>query len=362
MLGKRKSTCWISIGICLFILPMLCYPFVRVYLDETNYENRYPAEKPKVSLENYSTYARQYEEHFNDTLPYRNQFVRGLNRLKYQVFKENIGLVINGKDGWLFYAGANAVNRYKRNSFFDESYMQELTENMTAIKESLEEQGIAFVLLLLPDKEEVYEEYMPDYYTRPEGLNRTDILVDYMRQNSEINLVYPKQEMRREKGDYQLYFKCDTHYNCLGAFIAYEQTMDALGKSRRFLSELEVKKERLSDRPSGKGDLENMMGFSGVFNKDYEYYVSEYPLLKDWEQEEYTNPEGIYEEKVLLVGDSYRISLLPYFSKDFKNIRTVDFLACSQEVLDEYQPDTVILELLERNDEHMSYYNFANIE
>lgn len=359
MKKKRINICWISIGISLFILPMLCYPFIRGHLDETNYENRILAAKPTLSAENYSTYASQYEAYFNDNLPYRNQFVRGLNRLKYLVFKENIGLVINGKDGWLFYAGANAVNCYKRNSFFDESYMQLLTENLITLQESLEE-GTEFVLLLLPNKEEIYDEYMPDYYIKPDGPNRTDILVDYIQKNSDIKLVYPKEEMRREKDTYQLYFKCDTHYNCLGAFIAYEQTIECLGKNRRFLSEYVVQKEYLSGRLSGKGDLENMMGFSGVFNQDYEYYVSEYPLLEDWGQEEYANQTGIYEEKVLLVGDSYRISLLPYFSKDFKSVRTVDFLACSQEILDEYQPDIVILELLERNDEHMSYYNFAN--
>ena len=102
------------------------------------------------------------------------------------------------------------------------------------------------------------------------------------------------------------------------------------------------------------------MGFSGRFNYDYEYYVSEYPLLSDWERTEYSNSDSIYEESILLVGDSFRISLMPYFSKDFRSVKTIDFLACTEEILGEYQPDIVILELLERNDEVLSYYSLDN--
>lgn len=351
---------WILIGVSLFILPMLCYPFVRRYLDETNYENRYLAEKPVFSLENYSAYSTGYEEYFNDHLPYRNQFVRGMNVLKYQLFRENIGLVINGREGWFFYAGSNAINCYKRNSFFEEEYMQGIVENLKALKEETNQSGIQLELLILPNKEEIYDEYMPTYYMKPDGPNRTDILVDYIRQNCDLPVIYPKNEMRMEKDAYQLYFKYDTHYNCLGALIAYEQLIDSLGKERSYLSDFEVRKEEMKGRLSGKGDLENMMGFSGRFNYDYEYFVSEYPLLTDWEATEYTNDDSVYKESVLLVGDSFRISLLPYFSKDFRRVKTVDFLACTQEILDECQPDIIILELLERNDEALSYYNWDN--
>lgn len=360
MKKKTINVLWILIGASLFIFPVLGYPFVRKYLDETNYENRYFAEKPSLSLESYSSYSTAYEEYFNDHLPYRNQFVRGMNILKYQLFRENVGLVINGREGWLFYAGSNAINCYKRNSFFEEEYMQEIVENLTSLEEGVNKRGIKFRLLILPNKEEIYDEYMPAYYMKPDGPNRTDVLVDYICQNSDISVVYPKDEMRTEKDAWQLYFKYDTHYNCLGVLIAYEQLIESLGKEREYLSDFEVQKAGMKGRLSGKGDLENMMGFSGRFNYDYEYYVSEYPLLSDWERTEYSNSDSIYEESILLVGDSFRISLMPYFSKDFRSVKTIDFLACTEEILGEYQPDIVILELLERNDEVLSYYSLDN--
>lgn len=357
---KKKTIyiLWVILGMVLFMLPCLSYPIVKRYLDETNYENRYLAEKPIFSVDNYKTYTAQYEEYFNDHLPYRNQFVRGLNLLKYQVFHENVGQVINGKDGWLFYAGADAVNCYKRSSSYGEDFMQEAAENLAAIKKELSEQDIQFKVLLLPNKEEVYDEYMPDYYIKPETPNRTDKLVDYILQNTDIELVYPKEEMREEKNFYQLYFKYDTHYNCLGALIAYEQVLESLGKERKYLSDYGICTAGISDRMSGKGDLENMMGFSGKLNDDYEYYVSEYPLLENWEQQEYVNENSLYDEKVLVVGDSFRISLLPYFSKDFRSVKVIDVSDQSQGQLKEYQPDYVILVLLERDAEYMSYYCF----
>lgn len=353
MKQRRKSIMWIIIGVGLFMFPVICYPFVREYLDETNYENRYMTEKPILSIANYTVYAQQYEQYFNDHLPYKNQLVRGVNLLKYYVFQENVGQVINGQDGWLFYAGANAINCYKRNSYFDEAYMQETVQNLTQINQRMKQRDIQFCVLILPNKEEVYGEYMPDYYIQPELPNRTDVLTDYIWRNSDVVLVYPKTEMREEKDEYQLYFKYDTHYNCLGAFIAYEQVLEALGEERMYLSDCEVKQTSRNDRASALNDLEKMMNFSGVLEEDYEYYLSEYPLLENWEQEENYNKNAVIKEKVLLVGDSFRISLLPYLFKDFENVKVVDSIDYSQEILEEYQPDIVIWELLERSDENL---------
>lgn len=339
------------------MMPMLCYPFIRKNLDETNYEKRNMIEKPVLSISSYSTYSQQYEQYFNDHLPYRNLFVKNLNLVKYYFFHENVGQVINGKDGWLFYSGVNAITYYKRDSYFPEEYMQEIVQNLSKINQRTKEQNIQFVLLLLPNKEEVYEEYMPDYYIHPEMSNRTDVLAEYIWHDSNIMLVYPKEEMRQEKDKYQLYFKHDTHYNCLGAFIAYEQVIESLGKERIYLSDCEVMKAPMSERMSGENDLEKMMGFSGVLENDFEYYLLDYPLVEDWERDDYYNPNGIYEEKILLVGDSFRISLLPYLYRDFKSVKVVDFTVYSQNILDEFQPDIVIWELLERNDEFLKEFS-----
>lgn len=357
---KKKTICilWIIIGIILFILPVLSYPFAKGYLDETNYENRYFAEKPIFTVENYRVYAVRYEEYFNDHLPYRNQLVRGMNLLKYRVFQENVGQVINGKDGWLFYAGADAVNCYKRSSSYGEDFMRSVVDHLSAVEKELSGQGVQFAVLLLPNKEEIYDEYMPDYYIRPETPGRTDKLVDYIRRNTDVKLVYPKEEMRSERDRCQLYFKYDTHYNCLGALVAYEQVLNSMGKERKYLSDYEICQANMSGRPSGKGDLKNMMGFPGNSDDDYEYYVTEYPLLEEWEQQEYMSGNPLYEEKILLVGDSFRISLLPYFAKDFSGVKVVDVSARSQGEVHEYQPDWVVFVLLERDAEYMSYYDF----
>lgn len=360
----KRSILWIIIGVILFIMPMVSYPFVRNNLDETNYEKRYFAEKPTLSMSNYKDYSRMYEEYFNDHMPYRNQLVRNTNLLKYFGFHENVGQVINGKDGWLFYSGANAVNCYKRISYFDEPYIQALTENLIELDNKMAEQGIQFVVLILPNKEEVYDEYMPDYYIKLDQPNRTDVLVDYILNHSNIKVVYPKDEMRSEKEKYQLYFKYDTHYNCLGAYIAYEQLLEELGKERNYLSEQNIKREKMSDRSGGEGDLESMMGWSDILNYDYEYYVEDYPLIEDWTKEEYTNPEGAYASRVILAGDSFRYSLLPYFNKDFQYVKVEDagMLTDFSEITAEYKPDVFVLELLERNDENLLGYSMRDDE
>ena len=49
-----------------------------------------------------------------------------------------------------------------------------------------------------------------------------DRLVDYLKENTDIRIVYPKQELlkvKEENPDILLYRKLDTHWNNVGGYI-----------------------------------------------------------------------------------------------------------------------------------------------
>ena len=64
---------------CLFCLclmvPAVTFPFVKGYIDSENHENRVFAEMPRLSIQTLASFPKQFDDYFNDHLPYKNQLV-----------------------------------------------------------------------------------------------------------------------------------------------------------------------------------------------------------------------------------------------------------------------------------------------
>jgi hypothetical protein len=68
-------------------------------------ENRLKKERPsdwRALFETGSTFARQFEEYFNDHYGLRDLLIRTRNQIDYTAFHKSEKIVIS-RDGWLFY-------------------------------------------------------------------------------------------------------------------------------------------------------------------------------------------------------------------------------------------------------------------
>ena len=50
----------------------------------------------------------------------------------------------------------------------------------------------------------------------------------YVKENSDINIIYPINELKAAKKYWQIYYKYDTHWNNMGAFVGVQSLYKAL--------------------------------------------------------------------------------------------------------------------------------------
>jgi len=143
--------------------------------------------------------------------------------------------------------------------------LEKFKESLEAKKEFLDDLGIEFYVYIASNKEEIYPEYMPDDYVRLHDKSKTDLAVDYLRENTDVNIIYPKDVLMSYKDDYNLYYKLDTHWNKIGAYIGFTEIMKAMGMDYTKIEDMDIKSEDIS-----KGDLANMINMAGDL-KDTEY-------------------------------------------------------------------------------------------
>jgi hypothetical protein len=174
--------------------------------------------------------------------------------------------VLLGREGWLFYGTDGAIEDYTAARPFSPGELEEWRATLQDTQDWLARRGIEYLFVIAPDKHWVYPELMPDGLNRHEG-GRVDQLVAHLRARSAVRFVDLREPLRAARHDSRLYHRTDTHWNDLGAFVAYQQVMNRVGpplglrpRTRDELSLEVVSRAGL--------DLARMLGVRGIMMEE----------------------------------------------------------------------------------------------
>lgn len=368
-MSKRKKIAWIALFLIIIVAPSVTYFFLEQYVDTTNYENRNTASKPIFTLENYKDYPSEFENYYNDNIPYRNLLIGLNNTIDYYLFHQSSSdQVLIGKDGWLFYCNSEDGNPVEQSlgyrSFSDEQ-LRKIADTLMDSKRVLESRGIEFVLFIAPNKETIYEEKLPDYYERKKAETNTDQLIEYLRENTDLRIVYPKEALLREKQENPgvfLYQKLDSHWSNAGGYVGAVCLAEELGVDMPSLEQI-----ALETVPLSTGDLAQMLNIS-VKDGNIDYNLSGFsnqPVQQekwDFATEFIYHTSGMDSRNLFVKRDSFSTALAPYIASRFENSCFMHKDCYNQQQIFDYDADIFVLETAERyiddlGDFRISYIN-----
>ena len=313
------------------------------------------SETESISMEDIIFEHDVFNQEWNDSFPQRGKFSEIDSLITYYLCRE-IGLssIIEGKEGWLFYQ--DTIPDYTGEYYYSEEELASIVSLMRDIENYFDERDISFTLTIVPNKNSIYSEYMPNIYVYRE-LSRTDLLVESLYA-SEINVIYSKELLLGLHTDYQLYYKYDTHWNQLGAYVAVRDILAGWNIILPPLSQCSISSYSLRENYHnfGDDDLARMAGIRYLLNDEIEYSIDgTYPI--DWETinndsiTHIINQDAPNSETIVLIGDSFRASMLPSLCSVFSDVYVVALSQYSEEILEEISginPDYVIMEFVER--------------
>lgn len=347
-------------------------------------ENRKLAEKPKIkfSLAAFVNYAKQLNLYINDHYGLRNFMIRVNCMIHVKLLHTSPTRdVVLGREGWLYhdrYADGISLMDFFGHAPFRESELEMILEKITKINRFCEERGILLKIVVAPNKHTIYPEFLPsDIKNRQGASTRLDQLKDYLIRNKLGSvLIDVRQSLVSSKGvkPYPLYYLTDTHWNQMGAFIAYAEIMKSLLPRFPHIKILDIANYSVNLVPTfhlhrllgGGGDLSNSIGMSGLM-KDTEIVLEpQTPHLA-----KFIDPgikiEGTYDitrwhieksnyPKMVMFRDSFGYPLLIYLSESFSDSLYVWYLpfGVNLSVIEKERPQVVILQLVERNLQELS--------
>lgn len=326
---------------------------VTVYRMVTQ-ENLNFSGKGKTAAEKIDTFSAELESAWNRLFPVQDELIAAAVKFQYYLTGEfSSAQVVQGEDNWLFYKATDdgdPIADYSGTNCFSEQSMTTITDAMLKSQKVLQEKGIEFCVLVPPNKENVYSCFMPENYEKAE-VTRTDRLIAAL-QDAGVHAVHPKEELIKHSKNYNTYYKYDTHWNELGAYIATRQVMDLWG-----ISVDEATKDNVISVSKTYQDLAKMVGIQDIFNDDKGMTVAGLYDGIDWEAfaseqlagaSHLHNPEARFDKTLLLVGDSFRDAMVPTVCMYFEDVYVTHRYFYKQSMIDEYDPDYMIVEYVER--------------
>lgn len=311
--------------------------------------NRKPNPFPEINLKGIGkSEFNKVEDWYIDKI----RIIRGISRIwanyLYKLYiSAKPGLVVLGKDNWLFLGNyyAQTIDQYTGKNLPTTSEMAAMANCFKKISEIAEKHKVPYLIVVAPDKQDIYPEFLPNYIVKSNKKNRLDLLTELMNKNN-INfldlrksLLFKKPFLEKQFGF--IYFQGDSHWNLVGAYAGYEEIAHYVENKYH----LEINQNKISFTPSSttETDLARFLQLSNV--------TSNSPAVS-------LNSPAKKSGRALLIGDSFGDAINLYLSENFSDVLTVANNSKKDrldEILNNYHPDLFIFVIIER-----SLMNYSN--
>ncbi len=275
--------------------------------------------------------------------------------------------VLLGRDDWLYFLGEDgrSLDRFVRGTLpIGAAEIDALARELERRRRFLAARGIAYVVTIAPDKSTLYPEHLPAWVRPVAGPTPLDRATEALKRNPALRFVDLRAPLRAAKASEQVYYRTDSHWNYLGATVAYGALMrevrNALGAERLPQIAPVERPPFVRGVDRYRGDLSRMLGVPFRYVED-----DLAPLAKVLGDPSRRCARRIDEGRDLgfefyacarapplravVLRDSMAIPLIPMLSENFRRVVYVSSRRLDPGLVDRERPDIVIDEFVERS-------------
>jgi hypothetical protein len=368
---KYIDTVFETIMIIFFFCIILAPPLKTIFSPHqiwSKTEKRKLHEFPQFpkNLSSFNNFKQQFEDYYNDNFGFREILIsRYQIEMKYRLGKAGSPYVVIGKDGWLYPADWDVFKDYQGMLHLTNEELEGFIKEQNMKAEWLNKKGIRYLLFYAPNKQSIYPEYLPENIKVSRGITKYEQLLSYT--NNDLSYMLDiHTTLRNSKGNQNLYYKTDLHWNMYGAYIAFRHVMDKIQQwypNEQFKTEFSVIN---SQEEQKGGDLANILTMSDTltekrpFIEKYDRCAKIDKLYKlnfqlhNFDRNVYDAPLqsscSSANLKALIFGDSFSGFIYDLFTENFRQtiyLRSKYDQDHIEQLIDFFHPDIVIEEIAE---------------
>lgn len=316
----------------------------------------------QLAATDFKAFAKALSATYADTFPFRDTLIRTANLLKMDLFGQSpMKTVILGQKGWLFFNDEMDLEDWLNLTDYSQEELDNAVRIFTERGKWLEDQGIAMLVVIAPNKSTVYGEYLPQSYHKLGPSPRLDQLAEAFTRAG-IPFLDLRPALLDAKAQRRAYWKTDTHWNDWGALMGCRAMVETL--RRRFPAMQPIDPEAFEAREftSTGGDLSAQMLLEHRITEQFIQMAPRFArTATDGPQPGYPNPatrpgrEIIVKvtgdarlPKALFFRDSFSSAAIPFLAEHFSRSVYVWDHRFYPYIVQAEKPDVVVFEAVER--------------
>lgn len=344
ILNTKFNALLVALFCLLIAVPILVKPFISSTENtQLSNENRLAAQWPATSTlkKSFTLYSSQVNDYLNDHLVFRQGLLDFYAHLHYKLLRTGSGRqVVIGEDGWLFLANTNALDNARGIVPLDPKDAQIWVDKVRIIRDEVESYGGQFLVVLVPDKPQVYPEHLPKHVVYQRAGRRADTLGIALEKSdlNYIDLLDPLLQAKQKHAS-PIYSKTDTHWSFVGSLVGYQtiiKKLNTMGLDLPVVKRLQLK---IVNHKNFSGDLARLLNLEQIFSETLRMLL---PLRR---KEAFAR-----NKELLLLGDSFVGFEVDYLDYSFIKSTCIhhDWGNINLEKIKQQQADVVILQMVER--------------
>jgi alginate O-acetyltransferase complex protein AlgJ len=312
------------------------------------------------TIDSIGRFGNQFGKWFEDHFGLRSDLIRwyGITRYFWMGVSPSSNVMV-GRDGWLFYSEDGGLPDYTNNEPLTE---RELSDWRTMIAREAawcRARGITYLFTFTPDKHVIYPEQFTPSVKQISPLSRMDqVFTAAADTGAMLDL---RQRLIAARGQERLYHLTDTHWNQRGAYLAYEQIIEALHMRLPAVGPPLARDAFEASIRVGNGmDLARMIGLSRVLKEEdlrlqpkagrsYTVIVPEDGYATGGDPLIITEKPGSALPRMVMFRDSFTSSLAPFLSEHFSRAVYLWQNNFDAQVIEQEKPDVVIHQMVGRH-------------
>lgn len=293
----------------------------------------------------------KYQDYFANNFFLRKQGVTANDEILFRLGNSIFPNALVGKEGWLYLTDEDNLSYYQCDQPFTQEELDRIVKNVESMQGFSRKNGAEFLLLIAPNKESIYPEFLPAGIGTSGKACRMDQAIGALR-SAGLDVIDLREPLRAAKPSGQLYYRTDTHWNDAGAFLAYQIVASELEKAFPALDTWSAGDFR-KEAQVKSGDLSNLVPLVNPLSEEAEVLQ---PVRErkaqirqgDGEKTIISEAENPANPNAVVFRDSFFMGLLPFFAENFNHAVyrwSTDF---DENLIATEKPDLVIYELAER--------------
>lgn len=365
MLKKIYNIVFVALFMAVISIPLIKTNWTSGGVSED--ENRNLASAPQLVVDGKlnNKFTAEAESWFMDHMGLRKDLIDFNAKMQYEVF----GRMLNqsnyyiGRYGDLNYATEAMIIDYAHLNLRTETDVARIGNSYQKISDWLENKGIQFYYVQCWDKHSIYPEQFMSSINQVGDISKTDQIINYLRNNTTVNVLSLKEPLIESKKDYEVYSNWGdpSHWSSRGAYIGYRYIMQEVNKYNDNIYDILEEDDyniTITDRGlTLNGFIHKEDILETFFVKEPKAIMVDKAVMGKFSNESrhgaWINSDVNNDTKLLLVCDSY---ITGYIVKDiaesFSEVWCIwtQYTKDMETIVEMYNPDIVIYESAERVD------------